>query len=288
MRKILITGGGGHLGRVLTPYLKSKQYETYSTSLTASKRYVDTALDVCNKEAIDQIISKINPDTIFHLASTYSKNFHDSYKINFESSQSLLDIVARASNKIRVVLIGSAAEYGKVGVQDSPIHEDFKLAPVSTYGLTKSFQSLLVKYYHEMGVNVLYARIFNLYGDEGHMSLLTGSVLHQIDQIKKGLIDKIVTGPLNQQRDFISMDDASMLLEKIAIYGDSGEIYHIGSGQPLLCRDWVHRVMRDNQLDPAFLLEEKGLGSSSVESIFADMTKTNNILRQRKVPAPNG
>lgn len=283
-KTILITGASGCLGRVLTTQLRSQGvYKVYASSRNLREVNIDFALDVCDSEKVKTALQDLKPDIVFHLAATYSKNFEESYRINFASAKQLLDVVvANHLSDTRIMLIGSAAEYGMVEKQDNPINEHFRLSPITTYGLTKSFQSLLTSHYHNtMQIDVLYSRIFNLYGNNMDSSLLPGIIFSQIKKYKDGDIQKIITGDLSQYRDFISVESAAFLLEKIALLGKSGEIYNIGTGNAISCRQFVSKLLSENGLSENVVLESKQnlKNAKKVDFICADMSKTRELLR---------
>lgn len=282
-KKILILGASGFLGQTLTLELKNTgHYDVCATSRALGKKDINFELDVCDSNKLASVFHDISPDIVFNLAVSHSQNFEEAYKTNFLSSMKLLDIASSHSKKSRIILIGSAAEYGLVNKEDNPIRETSILSPISTYGLTKSLQSQLVKYYNTTKkVDVVYARLFNLYGKNAPDSLLSGKILNQIQQYKKGLLDRITTGDLSQFRDFISIDRACEILLGLAHMGKSGEIYNVGSGFPTSCREFVVSLLNENGLDEKLLDEKNEPNKSKVDFIYADMAKTRELLELR-------
>ena len=63
MRKILVTGGTGFLGRHLIPVLKSN-FEKDKVFSISRKNY-----DLMNPEAWDKMFETYNPDILIHLAA---------------------------------------------------------------------------------------------------------------------------------------------------------------------------------------------------------------------------
>ena len=278
MKTVLITGANGALGKALSTHLKSnKDYKV----ITVGRQHgcTDYVFDIFDEIKLESCLVETCPQVIFHLVASYSKDFEESYKINVDGTKKLLDLVKAERSSARVVLIGSAAEYGIVENDDNPIKEDFRLRPVTVYGLTKSWQTMLMHFYRLQNVDVVLARIFNLYGDGVSPHLLAGNLLKQIKDYKNNNITKIVTGDLSQVRDFISIEEASKQLECIALEGKSGEIYHVATGTPMKAREFALKILKANGVDEEILLEEKQSHLvPSVEMIYADMSKSKNLL----------
>jgi nucleoside-diphosphate-sugar epimerase len=279
MKRILITGATGALGRALSSYLKGKEiYQVIATSKGSFKNSIDQVLDVTDLSQMRKCLKASRPDVIFHLAVSYAQEFDQAYRVNVDATRQLLEIVLADFSSTRVVLIGTAAEYGIVKAEDNPIKENFRLEPITTYGITKAWQTILMHYYHVRGLNIVMARIFNLYGTGISPQLLAGSVLKQIEDYKNGQISQIITDELSQFRDFISTDEAAKQLELIALSGSTGQVYHVGSGLPTLTRDLVYELLRQNQIGRDILVEDKGTHQNvSVGLIYADMKKTKSL-----------
>ena len=272
MTKVLVLGSDGCLGKALTSYLKNNNYEVFSIP---KKSYVD----INNKDSVLNLVKNTSPKIIYNLTTSYKNDFERSYCFNVNVTKILLESVIDLLIPCRVILIGSSSEYGFVKDQDKPVKESAVLNPVSIYGLTKSWQTLLAKYFYSKGVDVLIARIFNLYGEGMSENLMVGNLFNQIQLYKKGLLEKITLGNLSDYRDYLSVSEASKILEKISVNGNAGEIYHVCSGRPILLRDFVLGILKENDIDQSALEEKDYIFSrKSVKKIYGDLTKTNKIL----------
>ena len=121
-------------------------------------------LDVRDRSRFVSAIDSVEPDLVLHLAATFANDFDEAYSVNVAATRHLLDKVEQSGRRTRILLVGSAAEYGVVRSDENPIREDRVLAPVSIYGLTKAWQTQLAGLYASRGVDVVVARIFNLDG----------------------------------------------------------------------------------------------------------------------------
>jgi len=153
-------------------------------------------------------------------------------------------------------LIGSAAEYGVVRLEENPIREDRVLNPVSIYGLTKAWQTQLAGYYASSGVDVVVARVFNLDGPRLSERLFIGRLQKQIAEVLACQKTVIELGPLTAIRDYVSTDEAADQVLAIAEHGETGRVYHVASGLPVKMRDILVRYLSIHKLDASIVHED--------------------------------
>jgi GDP-4-dehydro-6-deoxy-D-mannose reductase len=283
MTRILITGATGALGSQLISRLQ-KRAEVIILGTTSQATPINRDLAFCNlmgKKEIFSIISDFQPDFIYNLAASFSADVNQCLKINFEGPLEILKSIQTLKISTRVILIGSAAEYGAIKSEDNPVKEAHQLLPVSSYGFSKACQSNLISYFSSLGLSVVGARIFNLIGDSISNRLFVGRIQEQIAEIKKEKRKFIETGALTAFRDYISIEDAITLLIRIGEKGVSGQIYHVASGVPILMRDLLSKLLLSNDLSVDKVLEDHNYSKRQgydVPIIYADMTKTNNLF----------
>lgn len=175
MCKALITGANGALGKaVAASFANIPNIEILKATRSANDDS-ELTLDVSDKQQVASVIHKYRPRIIVHLAATFDADFEESYKTNVLAAKYILDAVREQQTKTRVLLIGSAAEYGVIYPEENPIKEDHVLTPVSVYGVTKAWQTQLATLYASYGVDVLVARVFNLEGNGLSDRLFIGS-----------------------------------------------------------------------------------------------------------------
>ena len=243
MRKVLVTGATGALGHAVVAQLRKDRNCHVIVTSHSCVNGSDFQLDVRNREKVINLIKNIKPDLVLHLAATFTNDFDEAYAVNVEGTRHLLDAVQQINFITRVVLIGSAAEYGAVQPEDNPIREDHVLNPISIYGLTKAWQTQLSGLYASRGVDVIVARVFNLDGPNLSERLFIGRLQKQIDEILKGRKSEIELGPLTAIRDYVSTDDAADQILAIAAHGISGRVYHVASGKPIKMCDILNRYL---------------------------------------------
>lgn len=288
MKRVLITGGSGALGQAVIYLLKRLQ--TYQIFVTSSRIYSNLhnqiSISLCDFRDLKQLTAAFNlarPDLILHLGATFTEDLSEAYAVNVAPAAHLLELVHTSKSRTRVVLIGSAAEYGVVKPEENPLNEEHALCPVSTYGVSKAWQTQLVGLYANRGIDVICLRIFNLFGAGISQKLFAGRIQNEINAVKLEQKSTIDVGCLDAIRDYISTDEAARQLIMIAERGISGNIYHIGSGQPITMRDFLVAQLKLHGLS-ASLIREAPVNSNrsgyDVPMIFASMQKTQHLEQQ--------
>lgn len=278
----LVTGATGGFGPIFVKWLQANNagpiWRSGRKSLQEEGYY---PCDLTDANATRDFIARLRPHVIFHMAGDFTNTYDLDYSINSLGARHIIEALIAEHIKARIILIGSAAEYGVVSPEENPIKENRVLRPVSVYGLTKAFQTQLGVYFSiNSDIEVVIARMFNLLAPGLSERLFVGRVEKQIAACLRGEAKEIVVGNLDSQRDYVSVDQAIEQLNMIATRGRSGEVYHVASGKPVGMRQLLRKMMTDAGLNPSNVKENIGATGRSgydVPVIFADITKTNNL-----------
>lgn len=278
----LVTGATGGFGPILVNWLQKNKpgpiWLTGRKTLPVEGYY---PCDLTDANSTKELISRIRPSVIFHMAGDFTNKYEFDYSINSLGARNIIEALLADNINARVVLIGSAAEYGIVLPHENPIKENQVLRPVSVYGLTKSFQTQLGVYFaHNSSVEVVIARMFNLLAPGLSERLFVGRVEKQIASYLSGEAREIVVGNLDAQRDYVPVERAIEQLNMIAMRGKSGEVYHVASGKPVIMRQLLQDLLANAGISQSVVKENVGAVGRmgyDVPIVFADMTKTNNL-----------
>lgn len=130
MKKVLITGCNGQLGRALFNLLKDTDIEILNTD-------ADT-LDICNPGQVDKFIDMHKPDTIINCAAHTAVNkcevdADNAERINAYGPENL----ARAAERTGAQIVQVSTDYVFDGSAKVPYIEEDQTNPQSVYGKTK-------------------------------------------------------------------------------------------------------------------------------------------------------
>ena len=283
MDTILIFGSSGVFGKAMLRYLNGKKNINVYTANRKIHSKNEINVDIRNREEVENVILKVKPDLIFNLTGSYSSDENQLVLINLESSRFIMETLLKFDMKsTRVLLIGSASEYGIVENEENPITEQRVLRPISFYGVTKAWQTQLCSYYAFKGIKVIVGRVFNVLGSGISDTLFVGRVQKQINEILQGEREFIQIGNLSSIRDYISIDNAVEQLFVIIKKGIPGEVYHVASGQPVTMRYILNLYLVRNGLDFTIVRESEKFSNRvgfDVPTIYADISKTSALLK---------
>jgi GDP-4-dehydro-6-deoxy-D-mannose reductase len=284
MKTVLVTGASGALGHAVIAYLRDTgKYRVIATSRHGDNENI-FSLDVSNTEQISAAINRTKPNLLLNLAATFINDFDEAYAVNVDAPRHLLDTVKKSGLNIRVLLVGSAAEYGAIRPEENPIKEDHALNPVSIYGLSKAWQTQLAGFYASQGMDIVVARVFNLNGGRLSERLFIGRLQKQIDDVLAGRKSVIELGPLSASRDYLTLNEAAEQITAIIEHGTSGQIYHVASGIPITMRKLLNRYLTINKLDASIVQESTSLTNRTgydVPVIYADISNTLQLMKTR-------
>ncbi len=235
-KKILITGINGFVGRNFLHLLleKSPNAEVYGIdrSFNTAEDFTPIECDLNQRENVKVVLSEISPDYIFHFAGiAYASSWDTLFSANVKSTLNLLDSVRDLSFNPRIIIIGSAAEYGIA--EKMPVDEMAAPNPTSPYGASMSCRTNIAMTFRNMGCDIIVGRVFNTTGAGVTDKTPVGSFARQVAEIEKGLHEPAVrAGSLSPQRDFIDIEDVSSAFYSLALKSKKGGIYNICSGKP--------------------------------------------------------
>ena len=150
MRRILLTGSSGQLGREIVTQLKAKEYDIVGIDIIASST-TDQVIDIRNTEQINKI--SIGFDAIIHTAAIHGKHYELNYpredfiRTNIDGTFNLLN--ACVLNGVKKFLYTSTTSiYGNAMVNPEQavwVDESLTPDPRDIYDITKLTAELLCK-----------------------------------------------------------------------------------------------------------------------------------------------
>lgn len=247
MRRALVTGATGFVGRCLVALLRAQGWcvgqvvSSRSGSAAEPQRF---HLEHGEASEFETIFGRFSPDVVFHMAGrTRAANTADLYASNVLLAANLLEAVRRCSSQPVVVLAGSAAEYGFVPPDALPVSEDHPCQPTNDYGISKFAQTLTGLARAEAGLPVIIARIFNPIGPGMPEHLALGSFAAQLRRAKGGC--DLYVGNLDIERDFIDVAEATRLIATLGTIPEArGKVFNICSGKAFQLRSLVEELVR--------------------------------------------
>lgn len=217
MKRVLVTGACGFLGRNVAAHFKKKGFEVVGLGYDhwGDDHPEDYGIDEwieaeVNTEYLGKITEKL--DCIIHCAGGSSVGYSvvaplEEFEKTVNSAANILEYARTSQPETKLIFPSSAAVYGER--RDQPIKETDSLAPVSPYGLYKKItEELCEAYCRNFGLSVSVIRFFSIYGNGLRKQLLWDAC----SKLSSG--DKEVTffGTGKETRDWLHIDDAVALI----------------------------------------------------------------------------
>ncbi len=234
MKKALITGSQGFVGHYLRQELENNGYEATGLDLQVGEGVV--AADLLNAEQVREVVARVNPDAVFHLAgqASVAKSWsipQKTVEINVIAAINLMEAVRAVDPACRMVMVGSSDQYGNLGAVGSKVTEDLATNPQTPYAVSKMAQEEMARVYvRAYGMNICMTRSFNHGGAGQRKGFLIPDFASGIVAVEGGESPCLRVGNLTARRDFTHVRDIVRAYRLIAEKGHSGEVYNVGSG----------------------------------------------------------
>lgn len=161
MKKILVTGCNGQLGRAIRGEYENEDVEFINTDVVEGDGIV--ALDITDVEAVLKLVRETKPEVIINCAAhtnvdACEKQWDLAYKINAIGPRNL----SIAASEVGAKMMHVSTDYVFEGNGTRPYTEFDEINPVSAYGKTKAEGEKFVK---EFAKKYFIFRTAWLYGD---------------------------------------------------------------------------------------------------------------------------
>ena len=143
MMKAFVTGVGGQLGHDVMNELRKRGYEAVGSDIldNLDTDYLYKQLDITNADAVDNVITEVNPDVVIHCAAWTAvdaaeeeENIPKVRAINVDGTQHIADVCKKLDCK----MIYISTDYVFNGQGTEPWEPDCKdFAPQNVYGQSK-------------------------------------------------------------------------------------------------------------------------------------------------------
>ncbi len=277
--KILVTGGAGYLGSVITKKLLSAGYEVIvldklifnQTSLldcTYTSNFKFIYGDVRNKKLLEKLCNEV--DVIIPLAAIVGFPACDAdpqlaRDINF---QQIVDIVKFTSGKNKKILYPNTNSGYGIVKNNLYCNEESPLVPISVYGQTKCEAENFLK----TTTDAIIFRLATVFGVSSRMR--TDLLVN--DFVYKAITDKyIVVFEKTFKRNFIHIEDVAnaflFMLQNYNTY--KGEIFNVGLSNANISKQELLEKIKEHVNDFAIVYDD----------YYEDPDKRNYIVSNEKI-----
>ncbi len=245
----LVTGVAGQDGCLLSDALLKRGWDVIGSKLSHevlsaghplnSEFVVD--LDVSNRADVEELIGRVEPDVIYHLAGISSVSFsikepEITNAVNVGGTQNILDSIVK--NELSDTLVVHAASTEIFSDQSEMISESSDLGPRSPYGESKAEAFELCRAYRARGVKATNAILANHESFLRPIEFVTGKIANGVARISLGLELDLTLGNTDVAKDWSAATD---IVEGLVLIGEQGFVGDVilASGTPSHLQDII-------------------------------------------------
>lgn len=284
--KVLVTGGAGFIGsNIVNALCDDKDIELILVidnlvngdldNLITSNKIKFEKGDICDYKLVEKLCSNI--DVICHQAAWGSvpKSVERPKDYLYNNVYGFSTVVEAAKNTgvNKIIYASSSSVYGNNESQYK-LEENIG-KQLSPYGLSKRFDEMMARNFHEIyGINFYGLRYFNVFGENQKWNSEYSAVIPKF--IKSVLDGKspVIYGDGNQSRDFTYVKNVvDMNINLIKNINSTGShVFNVGLGKSTSVND-LFRIIKEklkSDINPIYTEKRKG----DILNSLADVTKS--------------
>src|SRR5690554_2776254 len=228
--RILITGGLGTVGTVLSHYLRVKGFEVWTCDLVHCHHPQHIRCDVAHYRQLERIFREQAFDMVYHLAAEYGRwNGEDYYeqlwRSNVVGTKNMLRI--QETDKFKMVFASTSEVYGDTNeLMSEDLMDKYEIRQLNDYAISKWVGEMQIMNSSEItGTETVRVRLFNTYGPGEYFTPYRSAICRFIYCALKELPYTVY---LNHRRPSIYIKDAVTTLIRLTENFTPGDVFNIG------------------------------------------------------------
>jgi len=246
VRKILITGGSGFIGRNLEEQLAGK-YDIFAPS--------HAELELLDGNRVQHYLQKWHFDVIIHTATYDAAPKHstkDPSKV-LEYNLKMFFSIARCKDYFdKMIYFGSGAEFGR-GNWIPKMKEDYfdQQVPADQYGLSK----YIMTKHAQLSSNIYNLRLFGVFGkyDDWRYRFISNACC-------KAVLDLPIISNQNKVFDFLYIEDLIKIVKWFIRNKPKRHIYNVCTGKSNSFKTLAEKIIKISSKNLDIVIKTEGLG----------------------------
>jgi dTDP-glucose 4,6-dehydratase len=250
--KVLVTGGAGFIGSAVVRHLIQETEHavvnvdklTYAANLKSlapvdgNSRYGFEKADICDGDRMREVVGRIRPDAVMHLAAEshvdrsiegpeafVMTNIVGTFRLLSATLEYYRGLTGSRKDAFRFLHVSTDEVFGALGTSDEPFCETTPYDPRSPYSASKASSDHLVRAWgHTYGLPVIVTNCTNNYGPFHFPEKLIPLIILRALNGE----ELPVYGDGSNVRDWLYVDDHARALATVVENGKPGETYCIG------------------------------------------------------------
>ncbi len=239
-------------------------------------------------------VRAFQPDHIFHLAGISvpgdcgeSAPTDAACRANVDGVEHVIELTRQLDPQPRLVFVSSCQVYGpaperasaaepdSVGQPRGMVREEAVRAPRRGYGMTKvAAEDLVIRHGRDGALNAVILRAFNHTGPRQAPRMM---VPEWAAQLARGLDGPLRIISRDSHLDMTDVRDIVLAYRALALSGQSGQAYNVGSGMSIRSGDVLELLLR--RYDADVKIHERSPGTTHLP--IADITRMRSVIDWR-------
>lgn len=283
MMRVLVTGADGFVAQHLVLALRTRGHEVIGTVMhTRVKDDLDTPvqqLDITDAAACMAVVQAAQPQWVVHLAAVSKawwsfQHPEETRRVNVDGTRHLLDAARSLPTPPRVLIVGSAEEYGKNDGYPLPELPLADLHPLSPYAESKLEVERQIEADPVLRQMTIRVRSFPHIGPGQQPGFFTADMASQLVRIERGETPPVLqVGTTDAVRDFTDVRDVVRAYADLLERGALGEVYNICSGTGVRIQEVLEELVRLAHVTVRVEKDPARLRPSEVPILIGDSSK---------------
>lgn len=292
--RILITGGGGFVGRhiacALRRILPQSEILAVDRGSASAQGAATAALDVTDADAVTALLKRERPTHVLHLAAIASvrqasSDARQTWDVNFGGTLNVALAISEVSPESRLVFCSSAEVYGASFRTQPAVAEDTPIAPENSYGASKAAAEILIGQLVRQGMRAIIFRPFNHTGAGQSDSFALPAFASQLVQIERGTRPpRLNVGDLSPRRDFLDVRDVVDAYARGIQRFDSlpnGSVMNLASGTPRAIGEILQSLIALTGIDVEVLSDPRRIRANEIPLMVGKADRAGDLLGWR-------
>ena len=293
VKKILITGGAGFMGRWTAKNLLDKGHKVWILDNLSNgfERNIEEFRDklenfvrgdIKDKELVSKLF-KNNFDICIHFAAAIDvqKSIDNPEKTFNDNCLGTFNILEQCRKHSTKMVFASSALVYETAKPGQKITEEHPLCASCPYTASKiNGENIIISYFKTYNLPIVILRPFSVYGPYQRSDSEGGVMSIFINKRIKGEPIEVF-GNGEQERDFFYIEDCAEFVVK-ACFSDKaiGQIFNAGSGKEIKIKDLAEKIA-ENKVEIKFIKHHHP--QAEIMNMCADSSKAEDILGWKSI-----
>lgn len=289
MKKILITGANSFIGRHLSQKLQLSGYYVIGIGTSPKPKNLKLNKYISTDFEYSKNLQEIDCDTktVYHLASVteHNKIMH-CYDFTQKKLLTQINNLLKHLQKLEIekfIFTSSGKVYG--AFNNKGYKENDIIIPNTKLGkIKKTIEDAIIKNFNNLGIQIIIARIFNVFGPKQKNSFVIPYIFSQLNK------SQIFLGNLSHKRDYLFISDVIEALICLKNYQSKNnvEIFNVGSGKGTSVREILNIIEKIYGKTLNIKIENKKLRNEENILEFCNNSKIKSLSWEQKISLREG